>query len=145
LIIINKMKEKESQSFINLGVVLDQQGRVLVIRRKKPEKGARGAILGWAFPGGKQRLSESRRACVEREVQAETGYQVEAVKAISMRVHPEFPVVVVYHLCRLKQPKPVSRPKEPWEVEEIRWVKPEEIKNLFTSNLDPKVAAELKI
>lgn len=116
-----------------------------MIKRKKVEKGRAEATLTWAFPGGKQRYNESRRECVEREILAETGYKIEAEKEISLRIHPEFPVTVVYHFCQLRESKAVSGTKEPWEVEEIKWVKPEEIRNLVTSNLDPKVAEELKV
>ncbi len=137
-------KEKESKTFINLGVVLNSRGEVLLIKRKKPEKGEKGAVLTWAFPGGKQKYEESRKQGVEREVLAETGYKVKALKEISLRYHPEFPVVVVYHLCRTENSKP-GKTSEPWEIEEIRWVKPQEIRSLITSNLDEKVAKELKI
>lgn len=137
--------EKESRSFINLGIVLNSKGEVLVIKRKKAERGKAEEILIWAFPGGKQRYNESRKECVEREVLAETGYKIEAEGEISLRMHPEFPVTVVYHFRQLKESKAVSGTKEPWEGEEIKWVKPEEIRNLVTSNLDPKVAEELKI
>jgi len=140
-----EVKPKESKTFINLGVVLNSKGEVLLIRRKKKEKGSNGAVLSWAFPGGKQRLGESRKECVEREVQDETGYKIKAEKEISLRFHPEFPVIVVYHLCKLQSPQPIGKTKEPWEVEEIRWVKPGDIRKLITSNLDPKVAEELKI
>ena len=48
-------------------------------------------------------------------------------------------------VSELNSPQPIDGPKEPHEVAEIRWVKPEEIKNLITTDLDPKVAAALKI
>ena len=54
----------ESKSFINLGVVLNDKGEVLIIRRKVIEKGVDGSSLQWAFPGGKQRLNETREECV---------------------------------------------------------------------------------
>jgi len=141
---VKDSREKESQTFINLGIVLNPKGEVLLIKRKKPEKGAKGAVLTWAFPGGKQKYKESRKEGVEREVLAETGYEVKAIKEISLRYHPEFPVVIVYHLCRAENSKP-AKTSEPWEVEEICWVKPEKIRELITSNLDEKVAKELKI
>jgi len=138
-------KEKESETFINLGVVLNPKGEVLLIKRKKPEQGAKGAVLTWAFPGGKQKYEESRKEGVEREVLAETGYEVNAIKEISLRYHPEFPVVIVYHLCKTENSTKPGETKEPWEIAKIRWVKPQEIRNLITSSLDEKVAKELKI
>lgn len=135
----------ESKNFINLGTVLNGGGEVLVVRRVKVEIGKDGKILEWAFPGGKQKFGETRVQCVEREVLAETGYKVTWVKEISLRIHPEIPVIVVYHLCRPLNPEQPLNPSQPWEIAEVKWVKPEEIKTLFTTSLDPQVAKELKI
>lgn len=139
------MSKEEAQDFINLGVIVNDNGEVLMIRRKNKETGKEGAVLEWAFPGGKQKYAESRKECVEREVLDETGYSIEQVKEISLRVHPEISVFIVYHLCRLKNDKQVAKPKEPHEIAEIKWVKKQDIKNLITTNLDRKVAQELKI
>lgn len=135
----------ESKKFINLGVVLNEAGEVLMIKRNKVEEGKGGSTLTWAFPGGKQRFSESREECVKREVLAETGYAVEPMKQIDLNFHPQFPVMIVYHLCRLSSPEPVAAPSEPHEVAEVRWVKPADIKGLINTALNPKVAKELEI
>jgi len=136
--------ENESQSFINLGVVVNDKNEVLIVKRVKEEKSNDGlAVLSWAFPGGKQRFDETRKQGVEREVLAETGYEVCSIKEINLRSHPQFPVVIVYHLCHLVQKNPQQEPSEPWEIQEIKWVKIGELKNYFTTDLDKKVAAEL--
>lgn len=136
---------EEAEKFINLGVVLNAQGEVLMIRRAKEETGKDGSVLRWAFPGGKQRYSETREECVRREVLAETGYDIVSTRQIAMRMHPQISVLIVYHLCRLNEPEPVQEPGEPHEVAEIRWVKKEEIKNLVTTEIDPAVMKELRI
>lgn len=138
-------KPQESKTFVNLGVILNNKGEVLIIRRKVIEKGTDGSILQWAFPGGKQQFNETREECVRREVLAETGYDIESTKQISIRVHPQFPVTIVYHPCSLKVPEPIDKPNEPHEIAEIKWVESEEIKELFTTDIDPKVANELGI
>ncbi|HHE76691.1 MAG TPA: NUDIX hydrolase, partial [Candidatus Parcubacteria bacterium] len=117
----------------------------LMIRRRKKEKGRDGSILEWAFPGGKQRLEESRKNCVEREILDETGYSVEAAKEITSRIHPQFWVFIVYHLCRLKSEKPTAKPKESHEIAEIKWVKKEDIRSLITTDLDERVAKAIGI
>ena len=140
-----EMDFEESKKFINLGVVINERGEVLMIRRAQLEKGKDGSALTWAFPGGKQRFKETREECVKREVLAETGYDTQSIKQIALDFHRQFPVMIVYHLCKLSSPEPVSDPSEPHEVAEIRWVKPAEIKSLITTILNPKVAAELGI
>ena len=56
-----------------------------------------------------------------------------------MRVHPQFKVTVVYHLCELNAPEKIAEPSEPHEVAEIQWVAPEEVQKMFTTDLDPDV------
>jgi len=136
---------EEAKDFINLAVVKNKQGKVLMIRRREKEKGKNGSVLSWAFPAGKQRFSETREDCVKREVLAETGYEITPIRQISLKIHPQFPVMIVYHLCELVSEKPVAKPSEPHEVAEIKWVEPNQIKNLITTNLNPDVAKVLGI
>ena len=138
-------KFEEVKDFINLGVVIDSKRRILMIRRAKPEKGKEGAVLEWAFPGGGQRTNETHAECVEREILTETGYDVEAAREIDLSFHPQFPVMIVYHLCELKSPKPIAQPQEPQEVAEIKWVNISQIRKLITSALNPIVAERLDI
>ena len=41
-----------------------------MIKRAKKEEGKEGAVLEWAFPGGKQKYEESREDSVKREILA---------------------------------------------------------------------------
>ena len=138
------MSKKEAKDFINLGVVVNDKNEVLMIRRVKKESGKEGAVLEWAFPGGRQRLNETREKCVKRIILSETGYDINPTRQIVLRIeHVQFPVIIAYHLCRLKSEKPIDKPKEPDEIAEIKWVKKQEIKNLITTHLDEKVSQEL--
>ncbi len=138
-------RQGESKNFINLGVVRNEKGEVLMIRRREKEVGSDGSVLEWAFPGGGQRHDESREECVKRRVLSMTGYDVTPVRQISMRVHPVFMRTLNYHFCHLNSPEPIAEPQEPHEVAEIKWVKPEEIKSLITTDIDPNVAKTLGI
>ncbi|MEK7673987.1 MAG: NUDIX hydrolase [Patescibacteria group bacterium] len=135
---------EEYKNFVNLGIVRNKNGEVLIIKRKVIEKGSDGARLTWAFPGGKQK-NENREECVEREILSETGYKVKVSRQISLRVHPQFTKILCYFLCELINENKIQEPEEPDEIEEAKWVKPEDLKNYFTTNLDPNVAKELKI
>lgn len=136
---------KESKNFINLGVVRNEKGEVLMARRREKKVGSDGSVLEWIFPGGAQRYSESREECVKRRVLSMTGYNVTPVRQISMHVNPIFMKTLNYYLCQLDSPEPIAEPKEMHEIAEIKWVKPEEIRNLITTDLDPKVAKALGI
>ena len=135
----------ESKNLINLGIVTNGQSKVLMIRRRKKEKGKDGSVLEWAFPGGKQWSNETREEAIKREILAETGYDVRCIKQIDLALHPQIPVIIIYHLCALNSEKPIATPKEAHEVAEIKWVESKEIKKLITTELNPKVAKELGI
>jgi len=135
----------ESKSFINLGVVLNDKGEVLMIRRRVLEKGTAGSVLQWAFPGGTQWTNETRQESVKRNILSETGYDIQWDRQIDLAFHPEIPVFIAYHLCSLVSADPIAEPQEPHEIAEIKWVKPEDIKKLISTTLNPKVANELGI
>ena len=103
----------ESDKFINEGIIFNGKVEVLLVRRAKEEIGEGGAVLRWAFPGGRQRFKESRVECVRRHILARTGYDVKVVRQISLRVHPQFMVLIAYHLCELVSPKPIAPPADP--------------------------------
>jgi 8-oxo-dGTP diphosphatase len=128
-----------------LGIVKNKKGEVLIIKRKNLEKSDYNTYLSWAFSGGKQRKDESREEAIEREILEETGYSVKAIEQIDLWVHPEFRKIICYFLCELLEENQIQKPKEEEEIEEIKWVKPEELKNYFTSKLNPKVAKLLGI
>lgn len=131
-------KSKQSDRFINAGVIFDSKGRVLLVRRAKKEIGKDGSVLEWSFPGGKQRLSETRAECVRRKVLEKTGYEVKSTREIAMHVHPQFLVIIVYHLCELMSPKLIQEPTD-HDYAQMKWVKPGEISELVTSEIDPAV------
>ena len=137
--------QEEATKFINLGIVPNKEGEILMIRRKKEESGKDDTVLKWAFPGGKQKLSESRNDCVRREILAETGYSVTPVKQISLRKHPQIEMWIAYHLCKLNDENPIEEPSEPHEVAEIKWIKRDDIVSLVTTDLDVKIQKELGI
>jgi ADP-ribose pyrophosphatase YjhB (NUDIX family) len=130
------------KGFINIGLITNEKNEILVVRRLESETGLDGVVLDWQFPGGEQNYGESRFDCVKRCVKAKTGYDVEPVKQISIRMHPQFPVTVAAHSVNLTSPEPSNSPEG---VREIKWVKTEELANLITSDIDPKVKNFLRI
>ncbi len=100
---VEKSPLKETNFVVNLGIVFNKEGKVLVIKRKKSEITKTSKEFIWTFSDGRQ----------EKE--------------------------------RFKNEEPIAKIKEVDEIEEIKWVKPEELKNYFTTNIDPEVKKILGI
>ena len=62
-------------------IVVDDQGRILLHRRRDNDK--------WALPGGAMELGESVAECAVREVKEETGLDVEAVSIVGIYSDPK--------------------------------------------------------
>ena len=135
----------EKSDFIVLGIVLNKKGEVLIVKRKKKEITLTGEELVWAFPGGRQEEGETREERVVKEVLVETGYKVKPIKQIHLRVHPDSFKMIAYFLCELEEEEQVQEIEEKDEIDEVRWVKPEELKNYFTTDIDPEVKKILAI
>ncbi|MEM5855471.1 MAG: NUDIX domain-containing protein [Candidatus Aenigmatarchaeota archaeon] len=131
--------------FVNIGVVLNKNGEVLIVKRKRKEVTSTGKEFVWSFPGGVQEINETREERVVKEVLLETGYKVKPIKQINLRIHPDTLVLIAYFLCKLESEEPIQEIEEKDEIEEVKWVKPEELKNYFTTDIDPEVKKILKI
>ncbi|GMR32104.1 hypothetical protein PMAYCL1PPCAC_02299, partial [Pristionchus mayeri] len=61
------------------GIVVDAEGRLLMMREKK------GRYLGWKFPGGLADPNENIYETASREVKEETGVDAEGIAVLSFR------------------------------------------------------------
>jgi phosphoribosylformylglycinamidine cyclo-ligase len=81
------------------GVVIDERGRVLLIRRAiEPQRGA------WALPAGYQEIDEEPARAAEREVREESGLEVRAEVLLDLfLVSPAArkPANLAVYLCRV--------------------------------------------
>lgn len=96
-------REFPSSPLVGVGAVIVDSGRVLLVQRgREPLKGH------WTLPGGLLELGESLAAGVIREVQEETGLEVEPVELVELvdRIHREddrvrYHYVIADYLCRV--------------------------------------------
>lgn len=80
-------------------IVLDDAGRVLVVRRGRPP----GEGL-WSLPGGKVEAGERLADAVVREVREETGLEVACGRLVEVveRFGDDWHYVILDYLCELR-------------------------------------------
>lgn len=108
--------------------VQDDVGRILLIRRSDNHL--------WALPGGAQELGESTAQAARREVEEETGLQVELTGVSGIYSDPGH--VIAYDNGEVRQEFTICLRARPLggalrtsdESSEVRWVEPEAIEKL---------------
>lgn len=95
--------------------VIERRGRYLISQRHP------GGHLGnyWEFPGGKRRVGETWRACLQRELQEELGVRVRPLtrmKPIRFR-YPDRAVYLAVFACAM-----AGRPAA-LDCQQFRWVR----------------------
>ena len=107
-----------------VAVIVDDEGRVLLTRRSIPP------FQGdWVMPGGKIDLGEPIVEAVKREVWEEVGLEVETGELVDIFEHvtpgvDNYHFIILYYRCTPLYCD-INHNKD--EVDEARWVKPEEL------------------
>jgi 8-oxo-dGTP diphosphatase len=112
------------------GVVVDEDGRVAVVHRPKYDD--------WTLPKGKLDADETFEEAALREVWEETGLRCTLVRELpsteyAVRGRPK---VVRYWLMNVVE-DPGFAPND--EVDELRWLSPEDALSLLTYDRDEQV------
>lgn len=100
------------------GVVVDRDGRALLIRRRDNDH--------WEAPGGVLELDESIEAGLCREVKEETGLDVEPVALTGVYKNMSRGIVALVFRCRATAGELATND----EVSAFRWARPEEVISL---------------
>jgi len=114
------MPDTPSHSVSVAGIVVNDAGRVLVIRRR--DNGH------WEPPGGVLELDESVEDGVRREVEEETGIPVHVERLTGVYKNMQRGVVALVFRCH-----PLAqRPRASDEATEVLWVAPDAIPHLMS-------------
>ncbi|MEU1088920.1 NUDIX hydrolase [Streptomyces sp. NPDC005892] len=113
------MTEQSVQPPVSTAIIVDG-GKVLMIRRQVRE----GKLL-WAFPGGGIEAGETPEQAAVRETSEEVDLEVEAVRVLGDRVHPNTGVHMTYVACELISGDAAVGDAE--EIAEVAWVALDEI------------------
>ena len=128
------MKRMDLDGFnvVLLGVIFDpNKKRILIGRREKDiyiEK------LTWCFPGGKLNHGEDLDQALKKKIKEKTGLKIENLGVIFSKIYPEKKdFLSIYFLCEVLEGKEKAHD----DLVELKWVKPEELENHFTTSFHP--------
>jgi ADP-ribose pyrophosphatase YjhB (NUDIX family) len=133
---VSDVRNRPQYQFSAGGLVLDEDGNVLLIRardlRNRPV---------WTLPKGALTTGETTEDAALREVREETGYRCEVVRELEtftywfQREGRRIRKTVHWYLMR-----PIEKEGEhDHEVDEVRWTKPEEADTLLRYDSDRRL------
>src|SRR5215471_17028327 len=109
------------------GVVTDERGRVLLVRRTDNDE--------WEPPGGIVERDEDLLSALAREVEEESGYQVRPGRLTGVYKNMPLGIVALVFRCSTIGGSPhTSR-----ETSAVRWVAPDEVPRLVAERLRVRI------
>jgi len=142
---MNDPRAYPDRPFLAVSAAIVRDGRILLVRRARdPGRGL------YSLPGGVVESGETLVEAITREVDEETGLSIEPIALAGHReaiirdkadkVERHF--VILSFACRWVAGEP--RPSD--EVDEARWIKPDELQGLPTTRgLAEMIAAAMKL
>lgn len=122
-----------------LGIVYDPKtGRILIGRR---ENDPYIKELSWCFPGGRPAYEGDIESYLKHEIRIKTGLETAVKNVVFAKTYPENrEFLSIYFYCEVSGGD--ERPGEKFV--ELRWVRPGEAADYFTTSLHPKLLGFLK-
>jgi len=124
--------EMDKFNTILLGVIFDPAKRKILIGRRENDPYIKE--LTWVFPGGSLNYEEDLDAALKKKIKEKTGLDVKNLGAIFAKTYPEKKEFLsIYFLCEAVG----GEAKAADDLVELKWVKPEEVENYFTTSFHP--------
>ncbi|HEB47136.1 MAG TPA: NUDIX domain-containing protein [Candidatus Pacearchaeota archaeon] len=126
------MVELDNFTVILLGVVFDPKNKKILIGKR--ENDPHIAKLSWCFPGGRLNYSGEMDSTLKQKIKEKTGLDVKNLGSIFSKTYPEKKeFLAIYFLCEAVS----EGEKVGGDFVELKWVKPEELENHFTTSFHP--------
>ena len=122
-----------------LAIIYNQRTKKILIGRRENDPHIKE--LSWCFPGGRPSYKEDLEFYLKQIIKTKTGLEVDVKKVVFVKTYPEKrEFLSIYYFTEAIEGK-----EEPGEnIKELKWLKPTEVKNYFTTSLHPQVLEFLK-
>ena len=124
-----------------LGIIYNPQTKMILIGKRVNDTNLKS--LSWVFPGGRPDYEKELEDNLQYEVKENTGLDVTVGSVVFSKTYPELrEFLSVYYYC---EPKSLDDKAEPsGNLEELKWIKPTEIIDYFTTSIHPKIMEYLE-
>jgi len=115
-----------------MGLIFDPKKRKVLIAKEEGNPYVNKTI--WRFPGGKVSHKDKIESSLKKHLKEKTGYTTAVLGSVFARIPPEKKdLLLIYYLCEIVKGK--EKPAKSFT--ELKWVSPTELKNYFTTKLEP--------
>lgn len=122
-----------------LGIVYDSQTRKILIGKRQNDPYL--SDLSWCFPGGRPAYKSELEDYLKHEIKIKTGLDVEVKKVVFAKTYPEKrEFLAIYYQCEVVG----GEEKAGEKFIELKWIKPSEVQNYFTTSLHDNLLNYLK-
>lgn len=119
-----------------LGILYNPKEKLILIGRRENDPHIED--LTWCFPGGRPSYQNEIEDCLKDQIKIKTGLDIKNEKIIFAKTYPENrEFMSIYYYCEVSDfsQKAVAGEK----FVELKWVKPDEVNEYFTTSIHPKI------
>lgn len=124
-----------------LGIIYDPKTKRILIGKRENDPHIKE--LSWVFPGGRPGYESDLEHHLKEEIKEKTGLDVNVKNVVFAKTYPEKrEFLAVYYYCECEVVGGEEKPGS--GLVELKWVKPNEVDQYFTTSLHPKLLEYLK-
>ncbi|MCX6728622.1 MAG: NUDIX hydrolase [Candidatus Saccharibacteria bacterium] len=124
-----------------LGIIYDTSTKKILIGKRVDDPHLKD--LSWVFPGGRPDYKKEMDENLKYEVKENTGLDVDVKHVVFAKTYPEKrEFLSIYYYCELTTPN--QKELAQGNLKELKWIKPTEVGEYFTTSIHPKILEYLK-
>ncbi len=124
-----------------LGIICNPKTKMVLIGKRVNDPNIKE--LSWVFPGGRPDYKNDLEDNLKYEIKENTGLDVIVKNVVFAKTYPEIrEFLSIYYYCECDANNCVGEPKG--NLKELKWIRPTEVKNYFTTSIHPKILKYLQ-
>lgn len=133
------MSKEYMKDVVLQGMIYDSENKTILIGKRENDPHIKE--VSWTFIGGRTDIEHSLEDCLINKIKAKSGLGIKVDKIVFAKTYPERPELLsIYYLCSVRGGE--ENPAD--DIHELKWIKPVELDQYFTTSLHPWLFDYLK-